>query len=110
MELVRPRWIRDLLRFLPLRSQFVLSGNVRDQYPVQAGPGRLVPLPLVPTLATELREAGIVHFLVFDPAQGFRVPRIAGLDGLKEQQFFSPVPESDLERVWTRTGFDRAFL
>ncbi|GHU37407.1 hypothetical protein AGMMS50256_35310 [Betaproteobacteria bacterium] len=26
----KPRWLRDLLRFLPLKSQFVLSGNVRD--------------------------------------------------------------------------------
>ena len=25
-----PRWLRDLIRFLPLKSQFVLSGNVRD--------------------------------------------------------------------------------
>jgi hypothetical protein len=25
-----PRWLRDLLRFLPLKSQFVLSGNIRD--------------------------------------------------------------------------------
>jgi len=25
-----PRWLRDITRFLPLKSQFVLSGNVRD--------------------------------------------------------------------------------
>ncbi|HAL69152.1 MAG TPA: hypothetical protein DCP84_15965 [Pseudomonas sp.] len=25
-----PRWMRDLVRFLPLKSQFVLSGNIRD--------------------------------------------------------------------------------
>ena len=29
-EDVRPRWVRDLTRFLPLKSQFVLTGNVRD--------------------------------------------------------------------------------
>ena len=28
-----PRWSRDLLRFLPLKSQFLLSGNIRDRYP-----------------------------------------------------------------------------
>ena len=44
MQFLRPRWIRDLLRFLPLRSQFVLSGNVRDQYPVEVAPGVVVPL------------------------------------------------------------------
>jgi hypothetical protein len=29
-SLDQPRWLRDLRRFLPLKSQFVLSGNVRD--------------------------------------------------------------------------------
>ena len=27
-----PRWSRDLLRFLPLKSQFLVSGNIRDRY------------------------------------------------------------------------------
>lgn|GEM_PF-6583654 len=34
-----PRWLRDLLRFLPLKSQFVLSGNIRDLQASEAGPG-----------------------------------------------------------------------
>lgn len=29
----KPRWIRDFGRFLPLKSQFVFSGNVHDRYP-----------------------------------------------------------------------------
>jgi hypothetical protein len=65
MNAIRPRWIRDLLRFLPLRSQFVLSGNVRDQYPLEVAPGAVATFPLVPCLAAELREAGILHFLSY---------------------------------------------
>jgi len=37
-------------------------------------------MPLISALAVELRAAGIVHCLIFNPAQGFTVPRIAGLD------------------------------
>ena len=32
----KPRWLRDLRRFLPLKPQFVLSGNVRDQQLAEA--------------------------------------------------------------------------
>ena len=30
LEIRKSKWLRDLIRFLPLKSQFVLSGNVRD--------------------------------------------------------------------------------
>ena len=85
----QPRWIRDLLRFLPLRSQFVLSGNVRDQYPVPVSPGAVVPLPLVQALAEALRAAGVVHFLAYDPARGFTVPPVGGLDRAAEHAFLA---------------------
>ena len=32
-----PRWLRDIFRFLPVKSQFVLSGNVRDKFPFPVG-------------------------------------------------------------------------
>ena len=88
------------MRFLPLRSQFVLSGNVRDQYPVEVAPGVVVPLPLMQCLATELREAGIKHFLAFDPAQGFSVPAIAGVDPTFEREFFAKM----LTLTWDCNG------
>jgi energy-coupling factor transporter ATP-binding protein EcfA2 len=100
MQLGRSRWIRDLVRFLPLRSQFLLSGNVRDQYPVPVAAGRNVLLPLVPTVAAELRSEGIVHFLVFDAVQGFSIPRVAGLDLPAEQQFFANL----LGLTWSEQG------
>jgi hypothetical protein len=85
----KPRWIRDLLRFLPLKSQFVLSGNVRDQYPFQLSPGAPVQvLPLVPYVSSELREAGVKHFLGYDPAQGFSLPVVMGSDRACELEFF----------------------
>lgn len=86
--LEKPRWIRDLLRFLPLKSQFVLSGNVRDQFPLALAPGAVQVLPLVPYACAELRLAGIQHFLSYDAAQGFAVPVVLGLDPAKEREYF----------------------
>src|SRR5690349_15618825 len=70
----KPRWVRDFLRFLPLKSQFVLSGNVRDRFPRLGSEGELTILPLVAYLGAELVEAGIERVIAYDPARGFRLP------------------------------------
>jgi energy-coupling factor transporter ATP-binding protein EcfA2 len=69
----RPRWIRDLLRFLPLKPQFVLSGNVRDLQLAEVQLGTVAAVPLTSALASELRAAGFAHILAYDPVTGFRV-------------------------------------
>lgn len=100
MPKIQPRWLRDLIRFLPLRSQFVLSGNVRDLYPVELQPGLVAPLPLVSCLGMELQREGMAHFLTYDPAQGFSVPMIPGLDPLAERDFFAKL----LGLTWAENG------
>jgi energy-coupling factor transporter ATP-binding protein EcfA2 len=69
----RPRWMRDLRRFLPLKPQFVLSGNVRDLQFAEVGADTVAAVPLNSALASELRAAGFVQILVYDPVTGFRV-------------------------------------
>ena len=54
----RARWLRDLLRFLPLRSQFVLSGNTRDLQMHEIAPGEVTATPLSRVLPDRLKEAG----------------------------------------------------
>jgi energy-coupling factor transporter ATP-binding protein EcfA2 len=76
----KPRWLRDLLRFLPLKSQFVLSGNVRDLQLFEAGPGAVTPRPMLQVLAAELRFAGYAHVVSYDPVAGFRVIGLPGED------------------------------
>ena len=67
-----PRWSRDLLRFLPLKSQFLLTGNIRDRYPWKGSvEGRPRPLTLLNYLSALLRTAGVRHVLAFDPVSGF---------------------------------------
>ncbi|QSN63501.1 AAA family ATPase [Caballeronia sp. M1242] len=70
---VKPRWLRDLLRFLPLKSQFVLSGNVRDLQACEVAPGVVTAQSLVSTLTDNLRETGYSHLVVWNPLSGFTV-------------------------------------
>ena len=79
-----PRWLRDLGRFLPLKSQFVLSGNVRDLQAFEANPGVVVPQGFNQTLAATLHSLGYVHVVTYDPLSGFQTlasPRAEQHDG-----------------------------
>lgn len=78
---MRPRWVRDLTRFLPLKSQFVLTGNVRDLQIRDVG-GAAVAAPLSDVLAATLCEAGYADVVRYDPVAGFAVlPRPDGSTG-----------------------------
>ena len=55
LEVRKSKWLRDLLRFLPLKSQFVLSGNVRDLQTEDKSNGAVV-RSLTSCLNTELRQ------------------------------------------------------
>jgi energy-coupling factor transporter ATP-binding protein EcfA2 len=74
----RPRWLRDLLRFLPLKPQFVLSGNVRDLQLVELAPGTVTAQPLAAALANNLHHAGYARTLIYDPVSGFRAQSLPG--------------------------------
>src|SRR5438132_8671813 len=68
----KPRWLRDLIRFLPLRSQFVLSGNVRDLQIHEPAPSEVTAVPLATILVDQLRKSGYQRIVTFDPIIGFR--------------------------------------
>ena len=68
-----PRWIKDVLRFLSVKSQFVLSGNIRDIYPFPRSVGKYVPLTLVNYIAEVLKLKGFQYFLSFRNTDGFSV-------------------------------------
>ncbi len=76
---VKPRWIRDLLRFAPLKSQFVLTGNIRDFQLRETALGSFVWHSLEEYLALELKEYGYDAVVLFDPVAGFSFPAILGL-------------------------------
>jgi energy-coupling factor transporter ATP-binding protein EcfA2 len=76
----RPRWLRDVLRFLPLKPQFMLSGNVRDLQLCELNSGQILTLPLPQTLAAELRAYGFSQVIGYDVVTGFRVIGLPGED------------------------------
>lgn len=65
------RWLRDLVRFLPLKSQFVLSGNVRDLQVTEVAPGAVTSQTLNQTLGDALCRAGYGHAFLYQPLTGF---------------------------------------
>lgn len=67
-----PRWLRDLNRFLPLKSQFVLSGNVRDLQATELAPGTIAPQSFIQTVSDTLRHAGYAHIFLYEPLSGFQ--------------------------------------
>lgn len=69
----KSRWLRDLARFLPLKSQFVLTGNIRDLQTLDVVPGQITAVPLMTALATELAACGYQHVISFEPTTGFRI-------------------------------------
>lgn len=76
-----PRWQRDFERFLPLKSQFVLSGNVRDLQVVEVQPGAVTAQALNQCVAAALKRAGYAEVLLFQPLAGFSVISSPGAQG-----------------------------
>jgi len=66
-----PRFVVDLARLLPIRSQFVLAGNIRDSFltPVDNG---VTLAPLLRCLWAHLAKLDYRFLLVFDPVEGLR--------------------------------------
>lgn len=61
------------MRFLSLKSQFVLSGNIQDLQVQEITTGSLAAVPLQTSLAIELYKRGYEHVVAFDIVRGVRV-------------------------------------
>jgi hypothetical protein len=69
-----PAWLRDIHRFLAVVPQFLLTGNVNDQYLIRRA-GFDQPLDLVNALWAVLELNGFDALVRFDPFSGFKVHR-----------------------------------
>ena len=67
-----PAWLRDISRFLAIRSQFVISGNINDLVLIPAGEA-VLPLTLKGALDALLEVAGYQFLLCYDPFDHFEV-------------------------------------
>lgn len=86
-----PRWQKDLERFLPLKSQFVLSGNVRDQQMAEVAPGVVTAQPLIQLLAASLHKAGYAHLFLYEPILGFSCVTLPGKDDASSEAVLAPL-------------------
>ena len=68
------RWAKDIIRFVPIKSSFILHGNIHDIFPFPYLDGETVsyiPYPLETYLAEALKADGYKHFIGYDPVDGF---------------------------------------
>lgn len=63
-----PKWLNDIASFLPISTHFVLSGNVRDIYPV----GNELE-PLDKAIWSQVRKQGVEALLLWRPFEGVRL-------------------------------------
>lgn len=68
---VSPKWSRELLRFLPVKSQFLLWGNVYDVYPLEIEEGVVTPYRLCDFLQETLKREGYSLIVKYEPLIGF---------------------------------------
>ena len=72
LDFTPPRWLRDFKRFLPLKSQFVLTGNIRDLQPAEVAPQVVAAQPLIEVVKESLYRKGFDGVLLWRPLAGFQ--------------------------------------
>ena len=84
-------WIKNVVRFLPVKSQFILAGNIRDFYPFPIGPEGVSyqPLPLRHYLRSTLALAGYQWFISYNPLGEFEVVAELGPAEDAARKFFA---------------------
>ncbi|MDD4930103.1 MAG: AAA family ATPase [Gallionella sp.] len=72
MTLPASRWLTDFERLLAIRSQFVVSGSIHDNFLVPLSTGAAL-VPLIRAVWETLKVKNYRFLLVYDPADGVRV-------------------------------------
>ncbi len=64
-----PKWVRDMIRLLPIRSQFILSGNIDDIYLYPCEEGYAL-LPLQQVIWRAFSSLGFALLVRYNPVDG----------------------------------------
>lgn len=87
MTLPASRWLTDFERLLAIRSQFVVSGSIHDNFLASLSTGPAL-VPLIRAVWETLKAKNYRFLLVYDPADGLRVyPDEPGTRELAEKLF-----------------------
>ncbi len=78
------KWAKEIIKFVPVKSQFTLYGNIYDVYPLYMN-GRHIPLPIKNFLGKLLTKYENYRLIViYEPLFGFSI-----VEGMEE--FFSSI-------------------
>jgi ATP-dependent protease Clp ATPase subunit len=66
----KPKWAREIERFIPIKPQFLLYGNVNDAYPAEAN-GNVAMLGMCDYLRELLLNLGYSLIVKYEPLYGF---------------------------------------
>ncbi|TAN45470.1 MAG: ATP-dependent Clp protease ATP-binding subunit [Nitrospirae bacterium] len=65
-----PKWAREIVRFMSIKPQFMLWGNVYDVYPMELG-GSVITFKMIDYLRRMLTENGYGMVVAYEPLYGF---------------------------------------
>ncbi|MGG6230313.1 AAA family ATPase [Tenacibaculum sp. SDUM215027] len=74
MNNTKSRWLQDFRRFVPLKSQFFLSGNIKDFQLLKNDFGSYSWHRLENVIDSELKSMGFAHVIYYNPLNGFDIP------------------------------------
>jgi len=96
MKDTKVRWLQDLRRFLPLKSQFILSGNTKDLQLIKNDFGSFSWHRLENAIDLELKSVGYAQVIYYNPLDGFDIPFFTG-NAVEKKQLFNKlnIPTSD---------------
>lgn len=87
MKDTKVRWLQDLRRFIPLKSQFVLSGNTKDLQLIKNDFNSFGWHRLENAIDIELKSLGYAEVVYYNPLDGFDIPFFTGNPQEKKELF-----------------------
>ncbi|WP_109434136.1 AAA family ATPase [Aquimarina sp. AU119] len=99
MKDAKVRWLQDFRRFLPLKSQFILSGNIKDFQLIKNDFGSYSWHRLENAIDAELKSTGYKHVVYYNPMSGFDIPFFLGNPEEKKalfQKLHIPLQQDDI--------------
>lgn len=104
-----PLWIRSVNAALPLASQFVIHGNIRDIHPVPRSPGEPPYFhSTVQAIWDVLAANGFDGLAVYSPLDGMTFPESFRREGWKPDRSTEEAASGGLERAVTHVAINQA--
>jgi hypothetical protein len=96
-----PRWLSDISRLLPIKSQFVISGNIRDSFLVPGSDGGTAELLTISDAIWRLLSTRQFNLMaVFDRTDGYTVVASSQADREGSEKLLGEKPpESGLKKM-----------